>query len=408
MNFALLGDDPAVLPLVRAIVADPTHVLSEAALLDTNGPAILQAAPGARLRSKWDELLIDSKLNAVIVAGASEAVLTAARQLAAAGKALIVFPRIEQGAEFIYELSLIRDDTGVLLFPVFSRRVHPLVRQLRGLMLEDNLGRIHFLQLERELANAGDGSSALLAQAEIDRVLLSDVDVLRYLGGDYDQVTALRTGATEQGVSLQTVTLAGKELPEAAWSARPGLKAGWRLIVNAERGPAILGDDGSALQLTVRNEPLPRPTATDDLEIGRSLLQQFESALAGDPVRPDWTDVTRAFEIVEASHRSVRRRRTIDLHFEVTSERSIFKTQMTAIGCGVLVFTLCALVAYLALANMVAVPPLVLNIARVLVFLPLAVFLVLQLLIVITKPAAGASDSSLSDREPDSMSDEAA
>jgi hypothetical protein len=39
-------------------------------------------------------------------------------------------------------------------------------------------------------------------------------------------------------------------------------------------------------------------------------------------------------------HRSLKRRRTIDLHFESTSERSQFKTQMTAIGCGVLTWSL--------------------------------------------------------------------
>jgi hypothetical protein len=59
--------------------------------------------------------------------------------------------------------------------------------------------------------------------------------------------------------------------------------------------------------------------------------------------------LTRAFETVEATRASLRRRRTIDLVFESTSERSIFKSHMTAVGCGLLTLTLFGLVAFLLL-----------------------------------------------------------
>ncbi len=68
-------------------------------------------------------------------------------------------------------------------------------------------------------------------------------------------------------------------------------------------------------------------------------------------VRPDWADLTRDFEVLDAVRRSLARRRTIDLHFETTSERSLFKTQMTAIGCGVLLLTLFAFVLVLFLGS---------------------------------------------------------
>jgi hypothetical protein len=52
----------------------------------------------------------------------------------------------------------------------------------------------------------------------------------------------------------------------------------------------------------------------------------------------------RVHEIQEAMQRSLRRRRTIDLQFETTSERSQFKTQMATAGCFVLVYTFFATV----------------------------------------------------------------
>jgi hypothetical protein len=99
----------------------------------------------------------------------------------------------------------------------------------------------------------------------------------------------------------------------------------------------------------------------------------------------------RAFELVEAAHRSRVRRRTIDLYFDTPSERSNFKTQMTAIGCGVLMFTLLGMLLTLALgaaANEFGLPAGVMKIARLAVFAPLLVFLAMQLLLLVAKPSA--------------------
>src|SRR5262249_28757342 len=69
-----------------------------------------------------------------------------------------------------------------------------------------------------------------------------------------------------------------------------------------------------------------------------------------------WGELARAIELVDAIERSARRRRTIDVHFDTPSERGIFKTQMTAIGCSLLVLTLVAVVVYLGLAAAVVLP----------------------------------------------------
>jgi hypothetical protein len=83
-------------------------------------------------------------------------------------------------------------------------------------------------------------------------------------------------------------------------------------------------------------------------DAGAAVLDELAAASAGEKTAfGTWADLARDFDLVEGALRSVRKRRTIDVHFEATSERSQFKTQMTAIGCGVLVLTLLGIIAVL-------------------------------------------------------------
>lgn len=353
MNFAVLGDHPAVLSLVRAIAAAPEHRVEHVALADQLLPQLLEIAPGIRVHSDWDELLLAASLDMALVAGHSDDVLFAARQLAAGGKPLVLFPDAAQGSTFIYELTLIRDDANVLLFPVFPLRFDPSLKRLKDLLRIGALGDVVHIQIERELPPSS-GGTLLLTPDDVDAALLHDADVLRFLGGNYNQVTALYTGRTESGLSMATVTLAGSQLAEASWSARTGNHPMRRLTVTGQSGTAVVefGNGRSELRLTVGENEQAFAAPASAMEFGPELLKQIEDAVAEESVQPDWTDATRAFEIVDGAHRSLTRRRTIDLHFETTSERSIFKTQMTAIGCGVLVFTLLALVAFLIVGTL--------------------------------------------------------
>ena len=123
----------------------------------------------------------------------------------------------------------------------------------------------------------------------------------------------------------------------------------------------------------------------------RSFLSQLDVGTAG-PV--EWQELVRGFETVDATGRSVARRRTIELHFEPMSERAIFKTQMTAIGCSVLIATLMLVMVYLAIASTLPLPPTILILLRTLVFAPLGIFLLLQLLYPLTRPSEGQDASS--------------
>ena len=73
----------------------------------------------------WEEMLIDQTVEAIVVAGDSDEVQTAAKLLAAMGKPLLIVPRVAFGVACAYELSLIRDDSHVELMPAFTLRFVP-------------------------------------------------------------------------------------------------------------------------------------------------------------------------------------------------------------------------------------------------------------------------------------------
>ena len=122
--------------------------------------------------------------------------------------------------------------------------------------------------------------------------------------------------------------------------------------------------------------------------VDESFLEELDSLEmnARDPrLQGDWPEVVHAMELVEATQQSIRRRRTVDLYFDMTSERSQFKTQMAALGCGVLMLTLFLLILVLMLGQMLS--PQAMKWARIAAFTPLFLFLFLQILIVLARPS---------------------
>lgn len=326
MNFALLGDDAAAVPLMQAALA-AGHRFVRSALAEQLIAAHTEFA--AIPQGAWEDLLVEDGVEAVLVAGDSDDVQTAAKQLASAGKPLLIVPRLAFGISCAYELSLIRDDSHVKLLPAFGQRFNPELVALSQRLASLELGAIRRLQVDRVLSSASATSS--LTESEIDAASIEDIDLLQWLGGRYDQVTAQRSGLTKQGCSQATLTLAGTGLPDATWTARRGAADAWRLSVETEQGP-----------FTLERSANPKSSAV--------LIADFVAGVA--PNAPEWSDAVRVFDVLDAARRSLRRRRTIDLHFETLSERQQFKTQMTAIGCGMLTLTLVLMLALLGLGSL--------------------------------------------------------
>lgn len=387
MRLALLCDDRAALPWLDAIAHDSVHEVTLAVTLTPAATELLRGRSGIKLTPHWEDLVGARSFDAILVGGSDPQVLEAIKQLASAGQKLLFLPNIAQGSTYIYELSLIRDDNRVPIHPALWHRCDPLLMRTRDAIRAGSMGGVHLIQLQRELV--ADGGMAQLSQAAVDAAMLTDFDLLRWLSGDYDQVTALRTGVSEKGLLTQSVKLAGRGLPESTWGGSAGKSPSCRLTIQAERDAIVL-EFGQATNEWVSIDPDGTRNSSDR----QAAIHDYLSALDSDRVPMEWPELVKDFETVDATHRSVARRRTIELHFEPMSERAMFKTQMTAIGCSVLMATLVLVLVYLAVASTIPLPPnrpdwcsVLLVVLRTLIFAPLGVFLLLQILYPLTRPS---------------------
>lgn len=388
MNLGILGDHDSLarwLPLLTSGERHQIHWTAGMQQFDSLIPAHVE-----RL-SRPDALLEVPRLDAVLVSGSNERNLQVARQLAAQNVPLILLPAAAQGSAFLYELSLIRDDRQVPLCPLFPLRRHPLLNRLREILDENQLGELLQLTLERHLPPTA-GPRVKIADA--NQHLLWDVDLFWQLSGKYSQVTALRSGEQDAAVAAQSVTLSANRLPEAVWSVVPGDAERWKLTIRGDRQQVALvgGPDDSALQLQ-----LGETTETvTKAEVDEAFLEELDSIEASfhDPrLQEDWPEFVHAMELIEATGQSIRRRRTVDLYFDMTSERSQFKTQMSALGCGVLVLTLALVILVLLMSEILELDPRARTWATMLAFGPLFLFLALQSLIVLARPSVSENAS---------------
>ncbi len=339
-QFALLGGE---IPwsLTVAMRHSGTHKVVAEALTDRTK----DRAGNRRLYHDWESLLADDAVDAVIVSDARPEVLEFARQLAARGKPLIVPAWPAFPPEFVAELSLYDAEGASTLVPSFDTRGE--VEPLRTLIADGRLGTITSVQLDRsDVDFIHQGSEHMWYSG----VWFSDIDCLRVLGGDYSQVTLIRSGGDEPDTFVtQTLQLVGPGLPDAVCNYRRAKTLGeFRVRVDGSEGTAELQLEGEGHHQEVvvsvdGMETLRKSTRCDPTELFDTLDRSWRQ----EPGSAQWRDFVRVHEISEAMQRSLRRRRTIDLHFETASERSQFKTQMATAGCLVLVYTFFASVAML-------------------------------------------------------------
>lgn len=404
MQFAVVGDSDSVFSFAQAIAANSRHELVALAGAPGLSARLLSLVPGLRLYRHWEELLGDQPIDAIVVADDDDDTLQGARQLAQSGKALIIAPVAGQGATFAYELTLLQDEQPLALVPLLGLRGHPLVARLGELLAQGHAGPVQHVQLERKLDPARSGAGpSIMSSDEVAAAFLVDIDLARSLWGDFDQVTAIRSGDAASGYSLATVTLGGPSVPQLVWSVAAAACPAWCLRVVSQQGTITLAGDPA--QGTLRLESTrPGSESTHEeatFDAAEWLLDKLPEVIAASRKsataanrssaisRPSagWDDFTRGVELLDAVDRSVKRRRTIEIHFETPSELGQFKTHMTAAGCSLLMLTLLATVAYLTTATLLDLNERFKQVLVFLIFAPLGLFLALQALVFIARPA---------------------
>ena len=280
---------------------------------------------------------------AAIISGSARSVLEAAKAL---GKPTPVFvtPLPSDAAAIAYGLLPDVED-GRPVVPGWTTQFEPAVVEYLNRFVRGDLGDLTLLRMERTISVEGQtDAKPLISQPSRDAALLEDLPLLRLLGGDYNRVTTVAIGGHQESVRQVTVTLEADDTPEAVWSTTAGVRQQCAITLSGTRAQAQLQwcDDGPIRLVWDGSEvDLDHRSAAEEA-IRSFLNRSTDPHSTGDATSPPpvWEDLVRTVDLLEGVHRSLRRRRTIDLHFESKSERSQFKTQMTAIGCGVLLWAL--------------------------------------------------------------------
>jgi len=240
-------------------------------------------------------------------------------------------------------VALSRQETGALIVPDLPLRLHPGVARLKAALERDELGPFRGLRLE---APVGPTEGDL-----VEDVFPRMVDVLRALLGEIDSLTATGDPRGASGTENLLVVLQGPQARRAEIRLWTGSPEPAQLSALGQRGSLTLEFDPSFLGPSRLVQRLP-PGGEELEELGEwdpraAVLEVLVAAVGGAEVHPDLVDGTRTLELAEATARSLRRGRTIELHFERPSEAGRFKSFMTSTGCSLLLGVLLALPAAL-------------------------------------------------------------
>jgi predicted dehydrogenase len=299
-----------------------------------------------------DDLLARPGIDVAIVGGPIEQRGENLRRCAAEGLAVICLHPAGADSEPYYQVALSRAETGAVIVPDLPLRLHPGVAALREALDSGSLGTFRGVRLE---ANS-PGHGVDLARVVFPRL----VDVIRALLGEIAALSATGDPPGDRPDLELIVQLRAAETLRAEVRIRSGHESANRLALNGASGSLTLEFDPMLEQPAVLvRQSGSEPAAAQTLEpwdphqaIFSSLLAASGKGGPADLAGPSLHDATRAMELAEATARSLRKGRTVDLHYEAISEEASFKSVMTSTGC--MLFIGSMLVLPLALAG----PPL--------------------------------------------------
>jgi hypothetical protein len=371
MRFGFAGDLAESVHLLKAIAESQSHELVRGYFAEPLLARLVDSELAVERASSAEDVLLAEDVDAVVVATASsDESIHLVRQASQADKHVIVLPADSPTVAYSFELHLILDESRRGILP------------LGGRWYGDEFSSDDAPDLKR-ISLAGRLHSS---KSEFQRSQLYAIDSLYGLGIPYTRVTTLDTTAPDGQLISRTITLGASGENDAA--VPPAT-----LTISEDSSP----EDCSRIRLSAADgvsTDVACNCPVQNLTAGASTvpidLERVVSALADSNIcQHQMAEFSNTLETLSAVERSVQRRRTIDIHFDGISERSVFKSQMTAIGCGVLTYVMFGMVAYLILAQMADLPPWALNTARAIWIAPVVIYLLAQALLPIARERSG-------------------
>ena len=366
MRFAIIGNNATAIDVLRELAGSTEHTLVRCALSGNLAASVSRASVPVRLAATAEDALLAGDADAVIVAiddlDESLRIIRAASQ---ADRHVVVIPPALCSPAYSFELHLILDESQCSIMPLLPRAaITELPCSAVDLGLDAHATRQ--LSIELPLLTADP--------AELRASVIRGLDCLSASGFRFTEVTALDSNASDGSllsrlITLSAATMAEKPLPPATLTIRP----------------TAVAENCSVLQILQNNATL-RPVPIAD---AATVLDRIVTICQSRELCGKWMEAfSVTLELAEAVSKSIRRRRTVDVHFDSGSEKGVFKSQMTAMGCCVLTFMMLGMVVYLIVAQLVPLPDTVLHILRILWITPLVLFLIAQVLLPLARDRA--------------------
>jgi myo-inositol 2-dehydrogenase/D-chiro-inositol 1-dehydrogenase len=337
MNFLILGDGAEEREWAAYLANHGEHRLW------AMYPGFEEWPDVARPRDLDDALAIVG-VEAIVVGGELEFRGEALRRAAAVGLPIICLHPPGADAEAYYQVALSREETGAVIVPDLPMRHHPGVVMLRQVLEGGDLGAFRGLRYEAP----ADPEGGDLTGRDSARM----VDVVRAFVGEIEALTATGDPKGDRPTESLVVQLRGEQSRRAEIRVWSGHREPARLVATGSEGTLTLeyDPDGVGPSRLLRRTAAGVESETDlePWEPHAATLATLNEARAGREAHPDLLDGTRAMELVEAAVRSLRRERTIELHYGEVSEAGNFKSVMTSVGCLLLLGALVALPVALA------------------------------------------------------------
>ncbi len=359
MRFAIAGNNATAFDVLRELTSSSEHTLVRCALSGELAAVVSRSGVPVTLAATVEEALLSGDIDAAIVAiDDLDESLRIVRAASQADRHVIVIPPAVCSPAYSFELHLILDESKYGIMPLLPRTaITELPLTTVDLALDEH--SIRQLSIELPLTST--------SEAELRAAVVRGLDYLSASGFRFTQVTALESNAPDGTLLSRLVTLS------AATTAEKPLPPGTLTIK-----PSTVAQGKSELQISQNDATL----RTVEIVEAANVLERIVMVCQSRVLCGQWMEsFSVTLELAEAVSKSLRRRRTVDVHFDSGSEKGVFKSQMTAMGCGVLTFMMLGMVAYLIVAQLVPLPDTVLHILRILWITPLALFLIAQVLL---------------------------
>ena len=363
MRFAIAGNNVTAFNVLRELAGSSAHTLDRCALSGELAAAVIQAGIPLTLVTTVEDALLAGDVDAVIVAiDDLDESLRVVRAASQADRYVIVIPPALCSPAYSFELHLILDESQCGIMPLLPRTA---ITELPLAAVDLGLDELTTRQLSLEL------SLTATSPLELRATVIRGLDYLSAAGFKFTQVTALESNAPDGSlisrlITLSAATTAEKPLPPGTLTIKPSGK------------PSTAAERESVLQISLNGGGVRTVTIAETANVVDRIVTVCQSR----EICGKWMDAfSVTMELAEAVSKSLRRRRTVDVHFDSGSEKGVFKSQMTSLGCGVLTFMMLGMVAYLIVAQLVPLPDNVLHILRILWITPLVLFLIAQVLL---------------------------